>query len=279
MSKKGNNILLLSLTVFLIATFSAAAEFEPLSGGARGPAMGNALSAAGGIDALLYNPAGIVSGSDGVMIANTDQFGLGIMQNYCGAKMTLAKASLGAAYSRLHDPELEYSLSTIQLTGAVPMPRNFSLGGSLRLGRLKSLGGSGKAVIGDLGLLWNPKSTISLGFVGQNLIAKTQYESTENDAPDGKFICGLGLNLPGRLFLSASTSLGKGYSARQLQFGVEKWYSSQLAVRAGYDGGKLAAGLTLKQGKLEFDYAYLPHNLGDTHRVALKYNLEGGIWK
>jgi hypothetical protein len=56
-------------------------------------------------------------------------------------------------------------------------------------------------------------------------------------------------------------------------FGTELLYDSMLALRFGLNDGDFTTGAGFNFWKLKFDYAYQSHDLGNTHRVSVLFNL------
>ena len=56
-------------------------------------------------------------------------------------------------------------------------------------------------------------------------------------------------------------------------FGFEFLYDSMLAVRIGSNRSNFTTGAGLLIWKLKFDYAYQDHDLGDSHRISVLFNL------
>ncbi len=267
-----------AILLLAVLAVTALAEFEPWESGARGYGMGGAMFAESGIESLSYNPAGILNCQDSLLLSNVDQYGLGIARNFFGGKIQIKSVAIGAAYNRLFDPELEYLEQSFQVSGALAPKENINLGGTLRYGTLKSLGGDGKAIVGDLGLLWQPYTRVQVGLVAQNAVASTNYNQGYNEIPQCKLVGGVSVHLANQLSVTANlTNLKPGFKSDDWRIGVEKWYSEQLAIRAGWKEGDFTAGLTIKNKGFEVDYAYQPHNLGDNHLLALKYNFRGGF--
>lgn len=57
----------------------------------------------------------------------------------------------------------------------------------------------------------------------------------------------------------SSSNVHLGPVSADLHLGAEYWIKGRLALRAGSDQGRLAAGAGLRLGRFSFDYAYLDH--------------------
>lgn len=60
---------------------------------------------------------------------------------------------------------------------------------------------------------------------------------------------------------------------RKRRLGVEAEYRDLLSARLGREQNELVWGGGMKVWRLRFDYAYTPHQLGNTHRVGCSFNL------
>jgi hypothetical protein len=168
-----------------------------------------------------------------------------------------------------------------------------------------SSGGSGSASVeaatgsgfnADLGLLFNPTPWSAFGVNAQNILGGVITRDTgiqENVESTTKV--GLRINLlgdketaimAGDQILNLATDVdipnSQAGAATAMHVGVEYWPVPALALRAGYDqdasasglDSNLTAGIGLKMGGLEFDYAYHPYGeITDdtTHYFSLSY--------
>ncbi|GAB4191534.1 MAG: hypothetical protein Kow00108_26540 [Calditrichia bacterium] len=60
---------------------------------------------------------------------------------------------------------------------------------------------------------------------------------------------------------------------RTHHFGVEFLYGQNLGIRFGLNDGEFAAGVGMKIWLLQMDYAYIGHDLGNSHRISLSLGL------
>jgi hypothetical protein len=233
------------------------------------------MTAVTGEDALLYNPSGLPRfGKTTLLFTNTDLYGLGIEHTFLGLNTNVKGVGLGAAFSRFHDPELAYLQQTLQASGAMSLSPAVTFGATLRYGTLKSEAGGANSLIADLGLIWQPVSSLQLGLLAQNALAAVNYERGEETPPERALKAGAAINLPGNAIFAVNIPDLK-FNLKNWQYGFEKWYSDQFGVRLGLNDGRITAGLSFVSGAWKIDYAYLPHELGQTHRVALKASLGG----
>lgn len=146
--------------------------------------------------------------------------------------------------------------------------------------------GSGIGI--DLGLMlklelsnvFNDESYGDLVF-GLNVqdIAETKItwdtDSKRKDTVDRNFKFGFGFVQPLN-FIASQLTFAYDFDTRYSganHIGTELLYNSLLAVRLGSNDGNFTTGAGFYLWKLRFDYAYQSHNLGNTHRVSVLFNL------
>jgi len=142
---------------------------------------------------------------------------------------------------------------------------------------------------GDMGILWKsfPESStsqISLGVVAQDffksrLIWNTTYSPSHTDIiyPNvkiGAAYSRLMKSIGGRLLFSMDANTRYGL---EMHYGLEYMLADLLSLRAGLEDSDFTAGAGLNIGfkgaksEINFliDYAFLSHELGNTHRISL----------
>ncbi|MCR4424733.1 MAG: hypothetical protein NUW23_00875 [Firmicutes bacterium] len=150
-----------------------------------------------------------------------------------------------------------------------------SAGGNFRLERHGIEGGSGLiapslGVKVDIGVLYQYRPWLSLGLLVQDFSAGP--DAITNIRP------GLAVR-PNDTTVIALDAYDLAETGNRVtgRFGVEKWVTDGLAIRAGYYGfrlfdtpGAVTGGLGLKVGRVSLDYAFLGGRLGNTHQLGLE---------
>lgn len=170
---------------------------------------------------------------------------------------------------------------------------NWSVGGNLKMVRQSLVGdGSSFGIGADLGLLWLPSTSTTFGLRLAD-ITTTQIKwdtgRQETVAPTvtigGQGTRDVGF-LKGTVTGAADIQLAfedlgdadqfsSGSISGNLHAGLEYWYNSVVAVRAGSDAGRFAAGAGVRfrlgpMTRFGVDYAFLDHDeLDATNRVTL----------
>ena len=100
-------------------------------------------------------------------------------------------------------------------------------------------------------------------------------DSKHKDEVERNFKYGVGFRQP-LTFLNSQLTTGFDLDSRYSgsgHFGFEFLYDSMLAIRAGSNRNNFTAGAGIIFWKLSFDYAYQGHDLGESHRVSVLFNL------
>jgi len=149
----------------------------------------------------------------------------------------------------------------------------FSSGGtgSNDVGNLSDASGSGYSM--DLGVLVPATRFLTLGLNCQNLLASQISRGTgTNDTITTTYKIGGKLCLLGRedqafsthanrrLYLVTDYDIASDGLGNTLHAGLEFWPVSNFALRGGMDGDNLTAGIGVRLGGIEFNYAYHPYS-------------------
>lgn len=100
-------------------------------------------------------------------------------------------------------------------------------------------------------------------------------DTKQKDGVERNFKYGIGYIQPLN-FLNAQLTTAFDIDTRysgSTHFGFEFLYNSIFAVRVGSNEGSFTTGAGINIWKLRFDYAYQSHDLGETHRVSVLFNL------
>lgn len=278
---------------------TSAGEFLRLGTGARGPAMGDAFTAAAdGVSSLHYNPANLgrveqteveasyqnlVLGSGlgqiGAAIPRGERRGWGLSVTYVeyGATNRTTLSTTGGAASAVRAGTFDGH----DIAAGVSYGRglgDWGLGATARVVSSRIDDASATAFAADLGLSYRfPRRPIEAGIVVKNLGTRLRYDRANEDLP---LLVRGGLSTKifrGRLRLSVEAEKARNERAVVLA-GGEFRVGSLLALRAGYDGRAdgiddgLTFGVGVSHENLSVDYGYIPFgDFGESHRVSLRY--------
>jgi len=209
------------------------------------------------------------------------------------------------AYTALPNPELPLSEANQPIISrmvndaeyalffsyARVIPGKFSYGGSIKLIN-KGVGDNSAWGLGfDMGVLANPVSNL---LVGANLQDATttlvSWDTKTNELISPTLKLGLAypmalpflnsklipaLDFDTRFENRGSTSQASvGPVSFDAHLGLEYVLFRAIAFRLGSDVGHFTAGAGLRLPQLYLDYAFMSHDLGDTHRISLKLSIE-----
>jgi hypothetical protein len=265
-------------------------------GGARAIALGSTyVGIAEGSTALLWNPAGLAHLGTPELALHHQSALLGAFQEIAVLALPLGKRN-GLAFSGTYADQgafegrdalgAETAAYSNRAMGAA-LGWGFAVGEDLALGlgakwNQQDLAGSAlSAIAGDLGLLWSPSRTFSVG---------AAYSNFGPDVAGWPLAQGLRLGCsnywnkggPYQWMLGLSGE-ALSHSDNSVHLGLEGTLHQALALRAGYSfnspnpeqpgglrGWTAGAGVVLRD--LSLDYAWVPlADLGSTQRVSLSY--------
>jgi hypothetical protein len=252
------------LTLLLAVSCHAAFEYPSLS--ARELAMGEAIAAYGN-EISGWNPAHLSAvDSKRLSCTYTDLYGLGIPRMFVSTAMPVGSDSgIGFNFSKLRDEETE----VVEQQMAISVGRKFSslnLGASLSSGRFTFEEVVGRSYSLDFGCTYKIKAlNLDVGCIVKDLFAASSYNTGRVEKPARRIIVGLG-----------GLNFGYGWSldldsCQEIRFGVEKWVTSDVAFRAGFNRNKWSFGLTLNSKALSCDYAFIPAQVGTGHLLGITY--------
>jgi hypothetical protein len=151
----------------------------------------------------------------------------------------------------------------------------------------------------DAAVIYNPMQDLFLGLNLQDIT--TTYLSWDTGTkelipPTAKFGAGYQFNVLNGVLTPAvdfdfrfegrksSAWFNVGPISSDLHLGFDYCYKNFISIRAGYNDIKqLTLGLGLKISKLNIDYAFAKFNtdndLGNTHRISIRFTLENDLFK
>ena len=254
-------------------------------GGARGLAMGSALtSVAGDISSLYYNPSGLATMSGRQITAMQASlydgaayqylgYGQGLRRSLGGFGLEVMRLGISGADGRdasnLGTGSFGYSEQSIGAGFGMRGVLHPDLSVGMKVHRLtRSLGGSSDNLTGvDFGGMYGPifGERLTLGFIVQNALQKSQGDTSDKLAAMTRV--GAAYNLTEGFLLAADVSSDKDF-----RIGTE--YNWGIATfRAGYTGAGVSfgTGLLFRQA-LVLDLAMVNSSvLGNSTRVSLGY--------
>jgi len=174
--------------------------------------------------------------------------------------------------------------------------RKFSYGANIKMIR-KGVGDNSAWGLGfDIGILFNPISNLLVGANLQDATTTLVAWDTQHKeliTPTLK----LGLAYPIKMNLLSGKLLpaididtrfeNRGTTSQaavgpisfDTHVGLEYAFLNAIALRLGSDVGHFTAGAGLRLPQLHVDYAFMSHDLGDTHRISLRLTIDKSKFK
>ncbi len=303
--KRGKLIIILLIVVVLAGSSTAMANkdtgaFLRIGAGARPLGMGGAFVAiADDASATYWNPAGLAQ-LDRIEISSmyNDQFGLDIDYSFISYTQPLGNQTVGLSWIMLavgDIPKVEQASedgkpivvgyiedaeNAILLSYGRKITEDIYAGANLKF-ISQFLGDDNSSGFGfDAGALYKtPIENLTLGLMLQDIASSVTWSTESEKTEDLPMLTKVGVSyklLDDTLTLSAEVDNGPRGS--EFKGGLEYWYAKTVALRLGISGENLTAGAGVryspsKRVSLGFDYAFLSHELGDTHRLSLGIKL------
>lgn len=288
-------IVLIILGVLLLQGTSAAftstagvspANYLKLHSGVRAAGMGNAfIGVADDTGAVFWNPAGMTQVERAAITSAYTSWFSDMKYANLASVISAGGAAAGFAVNYFSYGSIaETDASNPYGTGKIFDPTDLDITGSfakdlspyVTLGaglRLISRNLPAKSYCGygiDLGLMNRFNDNLYLGLSARNL-----FSSIGGSAGPSNY--GIGLAYKGRPLTLALDVNIPGDNDVLVCLGAEYNMSGIFFMRAGYNsrsetdaGGNLGAGLGLRLGNMDFDYAFAPYGeLGQTHRFSV----------
>jgi hypothetical protein len=291
----------LLLTGGLVAA-AGAAEDGGVPGGylrygssARSLALGNAVTGLADDAAVSYwNPAGYAALR--TMELSAMGASLGMDTRYGFVTLGLPTASWGTfAVSGTYTTSGDFERTTVYEDLGETFSEDegiFGLGWARRFGRLalgvnvKSVrqdigGATGSGTGVDVGAYFRPHRAFAVGASIQNAIAPTITLVEDEEELPSSMRAGVALGFfEGRMQMTAD-AVKTRWMDTSFHGGLEAWPMRQIAVRAGYDGGKeqWAVGAGMRWQNWQFDYAFVDTEIGSQNIVSatLRFGVPYGV--
>jgi hypothetical protein len=273
----------------------AAGQLLRFGSSARSLAVGDAfVGLADDVSTAYWNPAGLeqlrtaevtalhaelLDGADyeffaiGAPTRSMGTFALsGTLMRLGGFERTSLFADLDEEFSQT---ESAFALSYAR------MVRGISVGLSVKAVNQSIAGLSGSGMGGDVGVYYRPTHLFGLGAAVQNVIAPRVRLDQEEDEWARAVRGGAALHLlDGRVVTMADVAVVDGGGTR-LSGGMEVWPQESFAMRGGYNGDleQFTAGVGVRRGGLQFDYAYNDNEFGlmNIFSVSWRFGVPFGV--
>jgi hypothetical protein len=278
-------------------------SFLSIGEGARPAGMGEAFTAlADDANALYWNPAGLGTIRSHEFTSSYLQYLVDVNVGYAGYALPVSKGGLGASVMYVDYGAIK-ALTYDDPSAAPGSYRPYDLVIAAGYGReiddrvragfsVKGIyeeikGYTAQAVAADAGLLYiTPVEDLRLGFTLQNLGMQTKAFVEERNALPVTCRIGAGYGLLDDALQLAVDYYRRGNATSGLNAGIEYMFNHLIALRVGYQtrgqdlktgSGSdpltgITAGLGVRYGCLDFDYAFVPYNeLGQTQRISLSF--------
>ncbi|MBI4777993.1 PorV/PorQ family protein [Candidatus Desantisbacteria bacterium] len=293
---------LLLLTTLLMCSMPAfaannttSATFLKIGAGARAAGMGDAFcSMADDVYAYYWNPAGLAYVKGSQFGATHLEWLTGINQEQVGFVQQIgSKTGLGININYLMANEFDRTneggiIGTFDAANSLfglslgrQLSNRFSLGLNMKCINMSMDDAKAIAYGGDIGMLWRISRGLRFGLNVQNIGSDVQFIEKAYPLPLN-IKAGISYSLGG-MNLAVDVNKTRGFDSN-VHAGCEYWLARTLALRLGIKNevtsnthGKssgmatgVTAGMGLKLGGIQLDYAYAPYGLLDvTHRVSL----------
>jgi hypothetical protein len=304
-------LILFSFSLPLGSLFAGSGEtgfaFLKIGIGGRAAGMGEAGTAtASDATAVFWNPAGLVLSQNHGVIFTYNRWIEGIQHNFAAAKFTKGSHALAIHYISTGVDDIEQRDIPSEKPTAYFSSHDLALGLSyaLKLNSQWAVGATGKyvyeriqnsvsAVTFDLGA-WYSMDYIKdrpdltdrwrVGMVLSNVGFSGKFIDKKVDLPSA-------IRIGSMYDIIRNHSSGSSWSVAvdvvkpfadhtRLHSGTEYGYKEMMFVRAGYQFGYDARGITVGIGmkfrKISLDYGYMPfsNSLGATHRISAAFEFD-----
>jgi hypothetical protein len=293
------------ITILLFAAISLSAQpknastgltFLKLGVGGRAIGMGEAYSALStDASGIYYNPAGIAFGSGSEITLMHKEWVFGTATEYLGSTIHAGNFAFGLGLNSTNVNDIEIrqepgpSQGTFGLHDLAVSPT-----ASWRVDTSLSIGATGKFLYEKIYVEESSGAAFDLG-AKYELDRNFAFAAAVSNIGSTSALARESTTLPStlRVGISYSSPMSNEFGCTlasdvlkvlqddgtRIHLGAEAVYESFLALRVGYqigyDAKGYSAGLGIRYGLLQFDYAFVPflNDLGNTHTFALTFNL------
>ncbi|PKK90070.1 MAG: hypothetical protein CVV64_11160 [Candidatus Wallbacteria bacterium HGW-Wallbacteria-1] len=278
-------------------TNPAMAAFNETVAGARAQGMGGAFTAvADDATALYWNPAGLSQMKrHEIMFMYADKYDVttgpafteqyfaysspatmygtfGLHYSKEGSDSILAEKRMGISYGKRVGSRfsLGFNLNSLTLSPAINSTQRSAADPSMT---------EQNSVGVDLGFLLNITDDAKIALSVKNLGASFGV-ITEHHL-DTILKMGVAVNTSEKMLLAMDANFKENTDENkenkfQISAGAEYLFTPQVAFRAGFNKGDLTAGCGFRSQDWNMDYAFLNHEIGNTHRVSFSMRFGAG---
>ncbi|MFH1259962.1 MAG: PorV/PorQ family protein [Elusimicrobiota bacterium] len=273
---------------------TTAGNFLSIDIGARPVAMGGAYTAIGAdAESLAYNPAGIALATCPNLSLMHNQWFEGIALDYLGLAVPTRIGSFGVSGRMLWMDQMEITTlaqpsgsgeeftsvdTAYGLAYACTFFKKFALGVNYKMVNETINNESAGTSAIDAGFIFAPTSRFLLGISALNLTGALKYFDESFNLPREKRLS-IAYKLLKNRNLAFATDLKIDSEGKIDQLFGAEYLLGILALRAGYRGdikdnvdsaSGISAGLGLKLGSFELNYAWVPYgDLGTANRLSI----------
>ena len=261
--------------------------------GARPLGMGGTFVAvADDINALNWNVAGLAYLKRGALLASRENmYGLEIPHDFISiatpskqlGAFGLSLSSLKITSGHVGYEELEIKTAwahNFSIRGRDGLPNWCGLGILIRGNRIQATGdrnANGYNLSLEVGYLqqYSPKLQLGMVIKCEDIFSKWEITNGQQNLPSSaktEITIDLGAGIktsPNGVLAIDLKNIG---GLRFVAFGYEYKISKGVTVRSGFSGSGFSAGVSLKQGAWQLDYAFLPNAIGNANKINIVYD-------
>lgn len=161
------------------------------------------------------------------------------------------------------------SVLSLGVSLATSLWDNMSLGGTIKYLRDSVYKRSGSGFGADLGFLYTPTPRVKVGLTLRNFPAKLEWDDKLAPVTDLSVTAMLGVAYQPNESMVFAADMKKTEDVDfRFSVGGEYSYSRKAFFRLGYDHDHITAGLGIRQGGWQVDYAFADRPLASEHRLS-----------
>lgn len=255
----------LTILLFFFTAFNARAAFEYQHWGARAKALGQAITADS--EPTFWNPATLVGQGGEISYAYTDQWNLNIPVNMASLLLPIGnKLTVGLRGNIFHDAVSEVKEQSISLAGAIKFSKGLQVGFTFNRGLFSFQEVTGQQTSFDLGAIKKLGSRCQGGIVLRNFWSSAHYSTGREERAPKQFVFGFAGELTPQLRMLVDCT------ESHLRLGIEKHFTENFALQAGWQRDLPSIGLEVTNGNLSCNYAFSPEPMGNGHLLSMTYS-------
>lgn len=268
-------------------------SFLKLGVGARALGMGEAYSAVSAdATAMYYNPARLTYAKNSQVILMHKEWIQGVKTEYLGAMVSRSNMSIGLSLNATSVNDIELRTipgaplgtfsarnAAIGLSAGYAFDPSFSIGITGKYVYEKILVDEASGIAFDIGSSYQTPWNLRVALAIANLGSVNELHNESSSLPRSIRVGGayemILEHVDGTFLLASDIVSITGVGITHLNFGGEFSYKNLFAVRVGYQTGyeakNFSAGVGIRQGLVQVDYAFVPfrYDLGTTQTFSL----------